>query len=177
MPPNVEVTMQAVPPPQPPLPQRWAAAVQQVEAAQQTLDSLINQLDGALYLDDEAWQQALPHAQFTAALQGQQRKIAELEQQVQALVVKLEASERARAEAEERCRQLGSEVEGSASVFKLHYEELMRKDREISDLQAVIQALSLGGGSGGGKGGGGSSESGGSVTGGSDAGGSDSEPS
>ncbi len=27
--------MQAVPPPQPPLPQRWAAAVQQVEAAQQ----------------------------------------------------------------------------------------------------------------------------------------------
>ena len=34
-----------------------------------------------------------------------------------------------------RRRQLSSEVEGSASVFKLHYEELMRKDREISDLQ------------------------------------------
>lgn len=118
----------------------------------QTLDSLIKQLDGALYLDDEAWQQALPHAQFTAALQvggegaglgtlpchccrwpghppdvwrcaplpstaptatlhlqGQQRKIAELEQQVQALVVKLEASERARAAAEERCRRVWRE--------------------------------------------------------------------
>lgn len=26
-------------------------------------------------------------------------------------------------------------MEGSASVFKLHYEELLRKDKEISDLQ------------------------------------------
>lgn len=33
------------------------------------------------------------------------------------------------------CRQLSSEVEGSASVFKLHYEELLRKDKEIGDLQ------------------------------------------
>lgn len=37
--------------------------------APQTLGTLIKQLDGALYLDDEAWQQALPHAQFSAALQ------------------------------------------------------------------------------------------------------------
>ena len=35
MPQNVEVTMQAVPPPQPPLPLRWAEAVRNVEAAQQ----------------------------------------------------------------------------------------------------------------------------------------------
>lgn len=126
----------------------WQPTCCRSAAPPQTLDSLIKQLDGALYLDDEAWQQALPHAQFTAALQvggegaglgtlachccrwpghlpnvwrcaplpstgptaavrlqGQQRKIAELEQQVQALVVKLEASERARAAAEERCRR------------------------------------------------------------------------
>ncbi len=38
-----------------------------------------------------------------------------------------------------------AQVENHGSVFKLHYEELLRKDREISDLQAVIQALSLGG--------------------------------
>lgn len=82
--------------------------------------------------------------------QGQQRKIRELEQQLAAVVGRLEESERARTAAEERVRQLGGEVESSASVFKLHYEELLRKDREIEDLQAVIAALSLGGGGSGG---------------------------
>lgn len=62
--------------------------------------------------------------------------------------------------------ELSGEVEASASVFKLHWEELMRKDREISDLQAVVQALSLGGGGGAHSGGGGS-----------DGGSSDGEPS
>lgn len=54
------------------------------------------------------------------------------------LAARLEAAEAARAAAEERCRQLGGEVESSASVFKLHYEELLRKDQEINDLQASL---------------------------------------
>lgn len=40
-------------------------------------------------------------------------------------------------------RELSSEVEGSASVFKLHYEELLRKDKEISDLQVGAARESL----------------------------------
>ncbi len=53
----------------PPVPQRWAEALRNVEAAQRQLDDLARQLDSALYLDEEAWRQALPQAQFTAALQ------------------------------------------------------------------------------------------------------------
>lgn len=51
------------------MPQRWAEALRNVEAAQRQLDDLARQLDSALYLDEEAWRQALPQAQFTAALQ------------------------------------------------------------------------------------------------------------
>lgn len=43
-------------------------------------------------------------------MQGQQRKIAELEAQLAAVVVRLEESERARRAAEERVRELSSEV-------------------------------------------------------------------
>jgi hypothetical protein len=58
-------------------------------------------------------------------------------------------------------------VDNHSSVFQLHYSELLRKDREIADLQAVVQALSLGGGDGGGSGGGSSAAGGGgSVAGG-----------
>ncbi|KAL4422511.1 hypothetical protein ABPG75_008708 [Micractinium tetrahymenae] len=125
----------------PPVPHRWAEALRNVEAAQLQLDDLARQLDSALYLDEEAWRQAVPQAQFTAALQGQQRKIAELEAQLAAVVARLEDSERARRAAEARVVELSGEVENHGSVFRLHYEELLRKDREISDLQAVIQAL------------------------------------
>lgn len=141
-PPPVQLTMQPVPQ-APPLPLRWAEAVRGVEAAQAGLDALAKQLEGALYLDEEAWQQAVPHERWAAALQGQQRKIAELEAQLTTVVTQLEASERARAAAEERVRQLGGEVESSASVFRLHYEELLRKDREIQDLQASCFCIGL----------------------------------
>jgi hypothetical protein len=95
-------------------------------------------------------------------LQGQQRRIAELEQQLTAVVARLEEIEQARRAAEERTRQLSAELEGNASVFALHYEELLRRDREVQDLQAVISALSLGGGDDGGSSGGG--EAGGAAS-------------
>lgn len=68
-------------------------------------------------------------------------------------------------------------MEGHGNVFKLHYEELMRKDQEIHDLQAVIQALSLGssGQHGTAAGGGSTGRGGGSSLGGSTAGASDDE--
>lgn len=156
------------------MPLRWRQALNNLEAAQGTLSDLSKQLEGALHLDDEAWQLAVPHAQFTAALQvgavspvrmlcgwpaaaldanfsvhamqGQQRKIQELEQQLRVVVARLEESERGRRAAEERARQLSAELENNASVFKLHYEELLRREQEVHDLQAVISALSLGGG-------------------------------
>lgn len=49
-------------------------------------------------------------ALVTPVLQGQQRKIAELESQLAALVARLEESERARQAAEARVAELGAEV-------------------------------------------------------------------
>ena len=86
------------------------------------------------------------------------------------MVARLEESEQARRAADERARQLSAELEGNASVFALHYEELLRRDREVQDLQAVISALSLGGGgddggsSGGGAGGAGGGEAAGAAS-------------
>lgn len=67
----VQLTMQPLQPQgaSPPVPQRWAEALRNVQAAQRQLDDLARQLDSALYIDEEAWRQAVPQAQFTAALQ------------------------------------------------------------------------------------------------------------
>ncbi len=78
-------------------------------------------------------------------VQGQQRKIQDLEKQLRVLAARLEDSERLRRVAEDRAAHLAGELESNASVFKLHYEELLRRDQEVNDLQAVISALSLGG--------------------------------
>ena len=71
----------------------------------------------------------------TAAAQGQQRRIAELEARLAEVLARLQAAEARAAAAEERVAALGGEVESSASVFRLHYDELLRKDREIQELQ------------------------------------------
>jgi hypothetical protein len=72
--PPVQLTMQPITQSdQPAVPLRWREALHNMEAAQNTLSDLAKQLEGALYLDDEAWQQAVPHAQFTAALHVRER--------------------------------------------------------------------------------------------------------
>ncbi len=49
-------------------------------------------------------------------------------------------------------------------MFQLHYDELMHKEKEIAELQAVVSALSLGAGrSGSRQGGGGPGSAGGSF--------------
>ena len=53
---------------QAPIPLRWTEAIAALEEAQGTLDALGKQIEGAIYLDEETWTQAVPHAQFTAAL-------------------------------------------------------------------------------------------------------------
>ena len=69
----VQVTMQPLQPSgahqqQAPVPLRWTEAIAALEEAQGTLDELGKQIEGAIYLDEETWTQAVPHAQFTAAL-------------------------------------------------------------------------------------------------------------
>lgn len=75
----VQVTMQPLQPSgsqqqQAPIPLRWTEAIAALEEAQGTLDALEKQIEGAIYLDEETWTQAVPHAQFTAALHVSRRR-------------------------------------------------------------------------------------------------------
>lgn len=134
------------------LPQRWQQAVDNLESAVTNLDQLAQALDGALYLDDDEWQKALPVHKYNMAIQVQHHKIGDLERRLADLQSKLCESERGKVEAEDRVKELNEELESNARVFQLHYDELMRKEKEISELQAVVTALSLGDGTGGGGG-------------------------
>lgn len=54
---------------------------------------------------------------------------------------RLEASEAGRREAEARAKQLASDLEDSTRVFRLHYDAIIEKDKEIEGLREAIKAL------------------------------------
>lgn len=80
---------------------------------------------------------------------------------------RLEASEAGRREAEGRAKQLASDLEDSTRVFRLHYDAIIEKDKEIEGLREAIKILSAekdesgGGATKGGAPGGGASSAGG----------------
>ncbi|GAB4815306.1 hypothetical protein N2152v2_002352 [Parachlorella kessleri] len=125
-------------------PQRWRAALDKMQQLLADLDRLDKILEGALYLDDSSWQAELPVQKFTMTLQVQHQRVNELEKRLADLRARLAASEQGRAAAEDRVKELGEELENNARVFKLHFEELLRKDREIAELQAMVSSISLG---------------------------------
>jgi hypothetical protein len=51
------------------LPSRWQTAVANVEQMADSLDKLARALDGALFLDDDEWQKALPVHKYNMAIQ------------------------------------------------------------------------------------------------------------
>lgn len=55
---------------------------------------------------------------------------------------RLEASEAARREADARACQLASDLEDSTRVFRLHYDTLLDKEKEIEGLRAALSSLS-----------------------------------
>ncbi|GAB4816811.1 hypothetical protein N2152v2_003857 [Parachlorella kessleri] len=146
------------------LPQRWKQAVENMNSALSSFEQLAQALDGALYLDQDEWDKALPTHKYTMAVQVQHQRIQQLEDQLARIQARLADSERGRKAAEQEAQELNAELENNARVFQLHYEELARKEKEITDLQAVVSALSLGGSA---EGAGGGFEQGGSDCGGS----------
>ncbi|KAL6766795.1 hypothetical protein ACKKBG_A37375 [Auxenochlorella protothecoides x Auxenochlorella symbiontica] len=127
-----------------PLPERWQAALRNLDTASTCADSLASALDEALYLDTMEWQRAVPASQQHQAKQSLLNRVRALETLLTDCRGNLAASEKLRREGEARVQELEGELENNAQVFRLHYEALLDKDQTISDLQAVISALSLG---------------------------------
>ncbi|KAK9814712.1 hypothetical protein WJX72_010296 [[Myrmecia] bisecta] len=121
---------------------RWEAAVGNLEDARVALDTLARAVDDAVYLDEDAYNQVTPTMQFTRTIQAQQRRLADLQHQVDDMQARLQDSEAGRTAAEQRVAEMQQELDNNAVVFKMHYSELLAKNEEIANLKAVIQGLS-----------------------------------
>lgn len=120
---------------------RWDSALGNVEDARVALDTLSQAIEDAVYLDEDAYNQLLPAMQYTRVIQAQQRRIAEVEAELESLRTKLAETEAARKAAETLAGEQHQELENNAVVFKMHYGELMLKEDEIVRLKAVIEGL------------------------------------
>ena len=118
---------------------RWEAAVGNVEDARVGFDVIARAIDGAVYLDEDAYSQVAPTAQFTkviqvsslnprsfcsnlmcltqaGAIQAQQRKIADLERQLRETRFQLEESNAVQSEALQRHAEMQQELENNAGA-------------------------------------------------------------
>eukprot|EP00884_Botryococcus_braunii_P000728 jgi/Botrbrau1/10656/Bobra.53_2s0014.1 len=121
---------------------RWEAAMGNMEDARVALDAVVRAIDDAVYLDEDAFASLAPTTQYTRTIQVQQRRLAEAKTEMEEVRTALRSSEAARLAAEAKVAELQEELENNAVVFKMHYNELLKKDEEITRLSAVIQALS-----------------------------------
>lgn len=116
------------------------------------LDALHAAIADAVFLDEDAYTNAVTLQRYHQRLQSQHRRILQLEAEVEALrvdagrqqevLLKQRAQTRA---AEAQVQELQQELENNAVVFDMHYNELLLKNEEIERLKTVIEGL--GGGS------------------------------
>ncbi|XP_075494166.1 uncharacterized protein LOC142531792 [Primulina tabacum] len=136
--------------------ERWTAAISNLAEMSSNLDSLQKLLiKKAVYVDDENFAKA-------SLCSEQARTIKVLEQRVETLERELDASisaaararmekrhaEAAQKAAEIREQEITKELENTTKVFELHMEELrtkqeeiLKRDKEIKLLEAIIQTL------------------------------------
>ncbi|KAK9837421.1 hypothetical protein WJX81_001177 [Elliptochloris bilobata] len=121
---------------------RWEAAIGNLEDARVALDVVAKAIDDAVFLDEDAFRQVAPVAQYARQLQAQMQRVAALETELEETSAALARQQAAARIAERRAADLTQELENNAVVFRMHYTELLSKDEEIAKLQAVIQVLS-----------------------------------
>ncbi|WIA40930.1 hypothetical protein OEZ86_004585 [Tetradesmus obliquus] len=112
------------------------------------LDALRGLIMDAVFLDEEAYTNSATLQLYQQRLQAQQRRILQLEGEVEALRVEsgrqAEALQQQRAQtraAEARMQELQQELDNNAVVFDMHYNELLLKGEEIERLKSVIEGM------------------------------------
>ncbi|KAG6550954.1 hypothetical protein Mapa_007569 [Marchantia paleacea] len=136
--------------------ERWTAALSNLTEIGTSISSLQNLLVGkAVYVDEDAFAQASAQSNQFRIVKAQERRIRDLEKELDAAV---SASRLARAEkreaenlqraAEARAHEVLQELEDTTQVFKLHLEELRmkqaeveKKDEDIKLLKAIIETV------------------------------------
>ena len=141
---------------------RWEAAVGNVEDARVGFDVIARAIDGAVYLDEDAYSQVAPTAQFTkviqvsnptqehsvanlmsltqvGAIQAQQRKIADLERQLRETRFQLGESNAVQSEALQRHAEMQQELENNAGASQPPDSNLNWRKSEWHWVHLVLQ--------------------------------------
>lgn len=119
-----------------------------VENCTVALDTLKALVQDAVYLDSDAFHNATTLSQYQARIQLQQRRIRELEHEIEAFKTEvmnkdeLLAAELRRTKlAAQQIAEMQESLDNNAAVFNMHYQELMARNEEISRLKAIIEGL------------------------------------
>mmetsp|Transcript_32731 Transcript_32731/g.92843 ORF Transcript_32731/g.92843 Transcript_32731/m.92843 type:complete len:230 (-) Transcript_32731:202-891(-) len=128
---------------------RWEAALGNLADAGVALQQMKHAVDDAVYLDEDAYDGVASLSQYAKTIKAQQRRIVELEHELDIALGAAEKAEacareeaRQRREAEARTESIETELENNAVVFKMHYNELLARNDEVEKLKAVIEGLS-----------------------------------
>lgn len=121
------------------LPTRWKTALNNVQEAQNDLSHLKKHyIDEALYLDEDDWKRAPTNEIF---IQSQSQQIQDLEAELLHTRQALHQSKTSQSQLEKQLKEAQEELERHSKVFELHYSELASKNKEIEDLQGIINTL------------------------------------
>ncbi|KAL3696333.1 hypothetical protein R1sor_010409 [Riccia sorocarpa] len=135
---------------------RWTAALSNLVEIGNSIGVLEDLLLGkAVYVDEDAFAQASAQSQQFRAVKAQERRIRDLEKELDAAVtasrlarVEKREAENLHRQAEARSQEVLRELEDTSQVFKLHMEELRlkqaeveKKDADIKVLQAIIDTM------------------------------------
>ncbi|KAL2642959.1 hypothetical protein R1flu_010546 [Riccia fluitans] len=129
--------------------ERWNAALSNLTEIGTSIGLLQDLLLGkAVYVDEDVFAQASAQSQQFRVVKTQERRIRDLEKELDAAV---SASRYARAEkreaenlqrqAEARSHEVLRELEDTSQVFKLHMEELRMKQAELEKKEADLKVL------------------------------------
>lgn len=129
----------------------WGAAIGNLENAKLALDTLKSLVSDAVFLDEEAFSNASALSMYQQRIQLQQRRIRDLEHEVEALRNEIERKDEnlksqilKNQQVAQQVQDLQSELENNAVVFNMHYQELINRNEEIDRLKAVIEGMDTG---------------------------------
>lgn len=125
--------------------ERWERAKGNAAELGAALEQARRVLDAAVFMDDEQYTASAQEAQYLSTIHAQQRRVASLERDLTAARAAADAARRdadaTRGELRERDAELATlrqEQDNNAVVFKCHYAELQKLQRERAALEEEL---------------------------------------
>jgi hypothetical protein len=136
--------------------ERWNTAIANISEMSMNLDSLQKLLiKKAVYVDEETFAKASLTSEQARTIKVLEQRVETLERELDAAITSAaharkekRLAESAQKSAELRAQEVTTELENTSRVFELHMEELrtkqeeiLKRDKEIKLLEAIIQTL------------------------------------